>query len=55
MLKLFGSAWIFRVGVISEGGGRQQGHRPNLAHNPWVGVGSVPTGALSSAQVDSSS
>ena len=38
MLKLFGGAWILRVGVASEGGGRQQSHRPALAHNPWGGA-----------------
>ena len=27
MLKLFASGWIFRFGVVSEGGGRQQGYR----------------------------
>ena len=38
VLKLVGSAWIFRFGVVSEGGGRQQNHRPDLAHNPWGGA-----------------
>ena len=38
VLKLFGSAWICRIGVVSEGGRRQHCHRPILAHNPWVGA-----------------
>jgi transposase-like protein len=36
--KLFGGAWIFRIGVVSEGGGRRGRRRPGLAHNPWVGA-----------------
>ena len=27
MLKLLGSDWIFRIGVVIEGGGRQRYHR----------------------------
>lgn len=38
MLKLIGCAWIFRIGVVSEGGGRQRRRRPSLAHNPWIGA-----------------